>query len=73
MNPGDTAFTRMPAGARSFAALLARAITAPFVAEYADMFGAPVTPAIDAVSTTLPPVPWPPSPPLSAASTANTW
>jgi hypothetical protein len=72
MNPGETALTRISAGARSLAALLARAITAPFVAEYADMFGAPVTPAIDAVSTMLPPAPCATIAAAAAESTANT-
>jgi hypothetical protein len=72
MKPGETALTRIPAGARSLAALLASAITAPLVAEYADMFGAPVTPAIDAVSTALPPPPRATIAAAAADSTVNT-
>ena len=57
MNAGEIALTRMPNGARSLAALLTRPITAAFVAEYTGMFGAPVTPAIEAVHTIAPPSP----------------
>ncbi len=47
----------MPSGARSLAALLASPIIAALVAAYADMLGAPPTPAIDAAHTTDPPLP----------------
>src|SRR3954471_5287303 len=57
MNAGETAFTRMPWGARSFAAAFVSPITAAFEAEYAGMLGAPDTPAIDATFTTDPPAP----------------
>ena len=55
MNAGETAFTRMPRGARSFAAAFVSPITAAFEAEYAGMFGAPETPAIEAMFTIEPP------------------
>ena len=65
MKAGETAFTRMPFGARSFAADFVRPITAAFEAEYAGMFGAPETPAIEAMFTTAPPV-------IARAATART-
>ena len=55
MKAGETAFTRIPRGARSFAAAFVSPTTAAFDAEYAGMFGAPETPAIDATFTTEPP------------------
>ena len=54
MNAGEIAFTRMLNGARSFALLLVSPMTAAFDAEYPAMFGAPPTPAIDALFTITP-------------------
>ena len=72
MNAGEIALTRTPNGARSLAALLTRPTTAAFVAEYTGMFGAPVTPAIEAVHTIAPPPPADTIASDTAASTATT-
>src|SRR6266853_144521 len=55
MKAGETAFTRIPFGARSFAADFVSPITAAFDAEYAGMFGAPETPAVDAAAQLVQP------------------
>ena len=69
MKPGETALTRMPYGARSRLAALTSPITAAFEAAYAGMFGAPFTPAVEAVATIEPP---PPPATIDRAAAATT-
>src|SRR5258706_16136198 len=52
--PGRTAFTVAPYGARSCAALRTRPSNPALEAEYADMAGAPVEQAVDPTATNLP-------------------
>ena len=54
MTPGATQLTRMPLGPSSLASALVRAITAPFVAEYAASQDAPTCPHMLATVTMLP-------------------
>lgn len=55
VKPGHTAFTRIPKGPFSIAALRVSPMTANFVAPYGATLVTPWTPVLDAVFTTIPP------------------